>query len=78
MCYVLFSCDVQGLRHFDGSVQMLDHCFVICVCFVNMAVKSDTGKSVSGRDFNISEPGFSWTSPDRLMHRNRVGECCLV
>ena len=41
--YVMFSCDVQGLRHFEGSIQTLDRSLgcVIYVCFVNMAVKWD-------------------------------------
>ena len=49
----MFSCDVQGLRHFEGSVQRLDRSFGICVYFINMAVKSDWVKTVSGRVFNI-------------------------
>ena len=50
MCYVLFSCDVQGLKHYEGSVQKLDHSFEmyhLCL-FVSRAVKSDRDKRVSG------------------------------
>ena len=38
MCYIVFSCGIQGLRNSESSVQRLDRSFWICrlclFCFV--------------------------------------------